>query len=194
MKAFLKTTTVVAFMFIAAISMAKEPKLILTAYSEAKTLVLELENASKNTYIKLKDNQGNVIYTESVSNDLYSKKFNLKNLEDGVYFFETEGDFKSTTYSIKVEDNKLVILDKKEILKPFFKETKESVSINLLNLNKEDVMIKIYDEDNRLVFEEDVKDKMVVEKSFDFSGAYKGNYTLSVTYGEKSYEKYFLVN
>ncbi|RKR06524.1 hypothetical protein CLV91_3379 [Maribacter vaceletii] len=194
MKAFLKITTVVAFMFIAAISMAKEPKLILTAYSEAKTLVLELENASNNTYIKLKDNQGNVIYTESVSNDLYSKKFNLKNLEDGVYFFETEGDFKSTSYSIKVEDNKLVILDKKEVLKPFFKETKENVSINLLNLDKEDVMIKIYDEENRLVFEEDIKDEMVVEKSFDFSGAYEGNYTVSVTYGEKSYEKYFIVN
>ncbi|WP_298487256.1 hypothetical protein [uncultured Maribacter sp.] len=194
MKAFLKITTVVAFMFIAAISMAKEPKLILTAYSEAKTLVLELENASNNTYIKLKDNQGNVIYAESVSNDLYSKKFNLKNLEDGVYFFETEGDFKSTSYSIKVEDNKLVILDKKEVLKPYFKETEESISINLLNLDKEDVMIKIYDEDNRVVFEEDVKDKMVVEKSFDFSKAYEGNYTLSVTYGEKSYEKFFIVN
>ena len=77
MKAILKMTTVIAFMFIAAISMAKEPKLVLTAYSEAKMLVLELENVSSSTYIKFKDAQNNVIYAESVSNDLYSKKFNL---------------------------------------------------------------------------------------------------------------------
>ncbi len=193
MKALLKITTVVAFMFIAAISMAKEPKLILTAYSEAKTLVLELEDVSSNTSITLKDAQNNIIYAESIKNDLYSKKFNLKNLVDGVYFFETEGEFKSTVYSIKVEDNSLAILDKEEVIKPFFTEVEEHVSLNLLNLDKKDVSIKVYDEDSRLVFEEEITNEMIVEKSFDFSGAYEGNYTVSVSYGDKSYEKYFTV-
>ncbi len=194
MKALLKITTVVAFMFIAAISMAKEPKLILTAYSETKMLVLELENVSNNTYIKFKDAQDNVIYAESVSDDLYFKKFNLEKLTDGTYFFETDGEFKSTIYSIKLEGNKLIILDKKEIVKPFFREKDSRIFLNLLNLDKKDVMIKIYDEESRLVFEEKVKEKMIVEKTFNFSKAYEGNYRISVLHGDKSYNKNFVVN
>ncbi len=193
MKALLKITTVVAFMFIAAISMAKEPKLILRAYSEAKTLVLELEDVSSNTYITLKDAQDNVIYAERVTNALYSKKFNLKNLAEGLYFFETESEFKSISYSLKVKDNELVILDKQENMKPFFIEEEKHVSLNFLNLDKKDVSIKVYDEDSRLVFEEEITDEMIVEKSFDFSGAYEGNYTVSISYGDKSYSKYIAV-
>jgi len=194
MKALLKITTVVAFMFIAAISMAKEPKLILTAYSEAKMLVLELENVSNNTYIKFKDAQENVIYAESISDDLYFKKFNLKKLTDGSYSFETDGEYKSTIYSIKVENNKLIILGKKEIVKPFFREVDSKVFLNLLNLEKKDVMIKIYDEESRLVFEEKVKKDMKVKKVFNFSNAYEGNYTISVMSGKNSYKKDFVVN
>ncbi len=196
MKALLKITIVVAYMFIIAISIAKakEPKLVLKAYSEAKTLVLDLENVSSNTYITLKDSESNIIYSENVTKHLYAKKFNLKNLVDGMYFFQTEGQFKSTTYTLKVEDNKLIILDEVETIKPYFVETKGHVSLNFLNLDKKDVSIKVFDEENRLVFEEEVTNKMIVEKAFDFSGAFDGNYTVSLTCGENSYEEYIIVD
>ncbi|WP_298480905.1 hypothetical protein [uncultured Maribacter sp.] len=194
MKAVLKMTTVIAFMFVAAISMAKEPKLVLTAYSDAKMLVLELENVAKATSIEFKDAQNNIIYSESVSKLLYSRKFNLKNLNSGIYYFETENEMKSIVYSIKIEGDEVIILDKKEVNKPFFRKVENHISFNLLNLDKQEVKITVNDESNRVVFNESIMDKLIVEKSFDFSDAFKGEYVVSVTVNGKNYKENLIVD
>lgn len=194
MKRITKMTIVIAFMFIAAISTAKEPKSVLTAYSEAKMLVLELENFSATTFIEFKDAQENVIYSEKVSELLYSKKFNLKNLKNGVYSFKTENELKSTIYSIRIVGNEVTILSRKEVNKPFFRKLEERILLNLLNTEKGDVVLTVYGENNRLIFSETIKEKLVIEKAFNFSGAFKGSYIVSVKANGKSYKENFIVD
>ncbi|MDO1498935.1 hypothetical protein Q2T40_00735 [Winogradskyella maritima] len=87
MKNILKITTVVAFMFATVAGMAREPKLNLLTAGKAKSVVLTMEASSVGVQIKLMDSDLNVIYSEKVSEGLFSKKLNFKDLADGVYFF-----------------------------------------------------------------------------------------------------------
>jgi hypothetical protein len=73
---------------------------------------------------------------------------------------------------------------------PTFKRKGDKVLVSLLNLTEGKVVLKVVDSDGRIVFKEDVKGTLVVEKAFDFSKAYSDEYTVIVmdklgTYKEK---------
>lgn len=73
---------------------------------------------------------------------------------------------------------------------PTFKKNGNKLFMNLLNLTEGKVILKVIDSDGRIVYEEAIEGKIVVEKAFDFSKAYKDEYTVVVvdklgTYTEK---------
>ncbi len=179
MKTILKFTTVVALMLVTVTGMANEPKFNLKTKSATKSLVFEMEYSEQTTVI-LKDSDGNVIYSESVSNASYSKKFNLENLEDGLYYFTTENKLREIVYTIDVTDTDVKIIDKEENTKPYFRRVGGKVLLNFLNLDESSVKVKVVDAENRVLFEETYTDTKIVEKAFDFTKALEGTYTISV--------------
>ena len=183
----------IAFMFVTATSMANEVKLSLETEKESKSLVFELDSQSTETTIKLFDSANHVIYFENISNLSYVKKFNLKNLDEGLYYFTTENPLKKVTYIISFKDAEVKILNRKENPKPIFRKKNEMVYLNLLNLEKKKVEIKVYDSSDRLVFSERRVNEMIIEKAFNFSKAYKDTYTLAVRDGNDSYYEYVIV-
>ncbi len=58
------------------------------------------------------------------------------------------------------------------------------VQINLLNLESEKVYLEIVNQDGEQVFEETIKDTILIGKQFNFENAIKGAYTVSVTDGQ----------
>jgi len=193
MKKVVRTAAMIAFMFVTATSMANEVKLSLETEKESKSLVFELDSQSTETTIKLFDSADHVIYFENISNLSYVKKFNLKNLDEGLYYFTTENPLKKVTYIISVKDAEVKILNRKENPKPIFRKKNEMVYLNLLNLEKKKVEIKVYDSSDRLVFSERRVNEMIIEKAFNFSKAYKDTYTLAVRDGNDSYYEYVIV-
>ncbi len=179
MKTILKFTTVVALMLVTVTGMANEPKFNLKTKSATKSLVFEMEYSEQTTVI-LKDSDGNIIYSESVSNASYSKKFNLENLEDGLYYFTTENKLREIVYTIDVTDTDVKIIDKEENTKPYFRRVDGKVLLNFLNLDESSVKVKVVDAENRVLFEETYTDTKIVEKAFDFTKALEGTYTISV--------------
>jgi len=96
---------------------------------------------------------------------------------------ETSSLFKATigkTTVVKNED-------------PFFKKTRNRVILNLLNLERAAVTIKVTDDKGRVVFSEVVTEKMIVEKAFNFEGAYAGNYTVTVSDTNGTYQERLIV-
>ncbi len=81
-----------------------------------------------------------------------------------------------------------------EVLKPYFRVAKEKLFVNFLNLDKSKVVIKIYDEEYRVVFSETVTEEMIIEKAFNFESAYAGNYRVVVSDTSKSYSENFVVD
>ncbi len=81
-----------------------------------------------------------------------------------------------------------------EITKSIFKEKEDKVFVNLYNLDKEKVEIKIYDSQNRVVYTETIVDSMLVRKVFNFKDAFEDSYTLVIKKQGETYKKNILVN
>lgn len=180
MKTILKFTTVIALLFVTATTVAKDPKLRVINKTDDKALVFEWDTQEEDTYIQIVDENGNIIYSEDVSNTkVYTKKFDLKNLEEGNYLLEAENALKKITYTINVDD-KVGVARRKENAKPVFRKVDNMVYLNLLNLEGKKVEIKVVDSDNRMVFKETLENETLVEKAFNFKNAFAGNYTVIV--------------
>ena len=194
MKNIIKFTPVIALMFASVVSMASEPKLNLAAANNGKSVVLTMEASAQGTQISLMDTDLNIIYSERMSEGLFSKKLNLKDLTDGIYYLSMEDNVKNYSYTIALEKNTLKITEADENVKPFFRKTKNMIFMNYLNLDRSKLSIKIYDEESRTVYSQEVSEEMIVEKAFNFTDAYAGTYTVMVKSEGKTYTERFVVN
>ena len=183
----------VALMFATATGMASEPKLSVSSNADGKSFVYELDASSGETTIKLRDAENHVIYSESIFTGSFTKKFDMKNLSDGLYYFTSENDLKTVSYTLQVEGEIMTMLKRRENAKPVFRKADGMVYLNLLNLNKKDVKIEIYDSNDRLVFSEKRENEMIIEKALNFKQAFKDRYAVVVKDSENTYYESIVV-
>lgn len=194
MKTIVKITTVVAFMFATVAGMAREPKLDLVTLNNSKSILYTLDAPDQSVIVKLLDSDANRIYIEKLSKGRFSKKLNMRDLVDGYYYLVAESGLKSNTYTISLNEGVIEIIDAEVGSKPFFRKTEDRVFMNFLNLDKSEVSLKVYDQNNRVVYSENVSDAFVIEKAFNFEGAYSGNYMVVVSDESNTYSEEFVVN
>ena len=194
MKNLVKFTTVVAFMLATVAGMAREPKLNLLSAGKAKSVVLTMDASTNGVQVKLMDSDLNVIYSEKMTEGQFSKKLNLKDLTDGVYFLSADDNMTAYSYTIVLDNDNVKIVESDEEIKPFFRKTDNMIFMNYLNLDRADMSIKIYDTESRTVFTQEVADEMIVEKAFNFTDAFPGTYTVTVKSAGKTYTEEFVVN
>ncbi|CAM4186669.1 hypothetical protein ZORO111903_06030 [Zobellia roscoffensis] len=194
MKKVVRTAAMIALLLTTTVGFASEPKLSVVPNENVKSFVYELDAHAGRTTIKFMDEEQNVIFFETVEKADYAKKFDLSNLKDGLYFFKSEDELSSVSYTISVKGSDVEVIDKKENSKPVFRIKGKMVFLNLLNLDSKDVEIKVFDSSNRLVFSEKRENQMVIEKAFDFTKAYEGEYTVVVRDSKETYYKEVSVN
>ncbi|MRX65595.1 T9SS type A sorting domain-containing protein [Maribacter luteus] len=188
MKRIMKITLSITFLLISALGMANEMDLRIISEKESKTLLFKYDNSTTDAELRFIDVEGNVIFTESLEDNAeYTKKFNLSTLASGIYFLQVEDAIKETAFTITVDDTNVAIRNKSEKNKPVFREKEGMVFLNLLNLDKEEVAMTIYDGNNRTVSKEIVENRTIVEKAFNFTNAHKGHYTIKVKKGNATY-------
>lgn len=78
-------------------------------------------------------------------------------------------------------------------LDPVFKKKGGKLFMNLLNLDQEEVTIKIIDNEGRLVFIESFDGELVIEKAFNFENAFENKYTVIVKDNDKTFKETFEV-
>ncbi|WP_299324722.1 hypothetical protein [Maribacter sp. Asnod2-G09] len=194
MKNLVKFTTVVAFMLATVAGMAREPKLNLLSAGKAKSVVLTMDASINGVQVKLMDSDLNVIYSEKMTEGQFSKKLNLKDLVDGVYYLSADDNMTAYSYTIVLDNDNVKIVESDEEIKPFFRKTDNMIFMNYLNLDRADMSIKIYDTESRTVFTQEVADELIVEKAFNFTDAFPGTYTVTVKSAGKTYTEEFVVN
>ncbi|MBO0592149.1 hypothetical protein I2486_12120 [Cellulophaga sp. E16_2] len=181
MKKVLKFTAIAALVFSTFTASASELKLNVAADKEAKSLIFELDIVSKDTKIQFLDSKNNVIYSNSnLKSSSLRKKFDLSKLEKGVYTFRVDDMTLVTTYAILIDGESIRILNKDEVIKPVFRMKDGMIFVNLLNVDKMDVEIKVYDSNDRVLFTQKISDTLIVEKAVNFKTAHKGDYTITV--------------
>ncbi|WGK65488.1 hypothetical protein [Croceiramulus getboli] len=72
---------------------------------------------------------------------------------------------------------------------PSLREKNDRVYLNYLNLKKEKVVIKIYDNNNELVYSETINDEVIIGKVFDFSEVAKKDFRITIKTGKETYTK-----
>ncbi|MFS4417663.1 hypothetical protein [Maribacter sp. 2307ULW6-5] len=189
----LRATTVLALFLTMGTGMAKGPKMNLLPAKEAKGVVLSLAGLSEKVAVSLMDAEQNTIHFERLTEGSLGKKFDMKNLPDGQYWLKTETALSTVLYSIVLEGDAVVIKEEGEHSKPYFRKTREQLMLNFLNKEMGSVDIKVYDGQERLVFSETVKDRFLIEKAFNFSGAYPGEYSVVIADGYGVYGEDFTV-
>jgi len=194
MKTNLKFTAMIAFMFATVVGLAKEPKLSLMTEGQSKSLIVELDSKNKKTFLKILDENKNIIFSEKIATTSYTKKFDLNELENGSYYIELDDSLRTLVYPISVENKEVKILKRIENTKPVFRKKGSMLFLNLLNLDGEDVQIKVFDSDNRTLFSEVIKNESIVTKAFNFETAHEDRYTVVVKDGENTYYEDIAVN
>ena len=194
MKTNLKFTAMIAFMFITVVGLAKEPKVSLLTEGQSKSLIVALDSKNNKTILKIIDENQNIIFSEKISVNSYTKKFDLDKLENGSYLFELDDSLRTLTYTISVENEEVKILRRIENNKPIFRKIGAKLYLNLLNLDSKDVEIKVFDSDNRTLFSEVIENESIVTKAFNFETAIEDHYTVVVKDGENTYYEDIVVN
>lgn len=159
-----------------------------------KTITLRLGAIQDETIrITLKDNYGQMLYSEQVSDkNEFMKRFDLHNLVSGYYKFEIENSMNVKVMPIKVNRNDLIIVEEEVSVlhKPYIKMNENGVfDFNLLNLDVEKTTVLITDDKGNVVYKEYLGSKSEYKKRYDISQLNKGNYNVIVNKGNRSYEK-----
>ena len=72
-------------------------------------------------------------------------------------------------------------------LDPTFLRKGDKLFVNLLNLDLEQVTIKVVDSNGRVVFKQTFEGEIVVEKAFNFEKAFEDNYKVVVVDNKESF-------
>ncbi|RDY57671.1 hypothetical protein [Flagellimonas nanhaiensis] len=76
---------------------------------------------------------------------------------------------------------------------PVFVKKGDKLFINMLNLDQETIIVKVYDSEGRVVYKEAIKGEVVVEKAFNFEKAFEDKYTVVVADETGTYRETVLV-
>ena len=185
MKAVLKLTAVAALLLSSTIAMANDPGMYLTTVKEAKRLVLKLNKQTESSVLTLTDTEKHQIFVENIREDEdYSKKFDLSNLEEGLYYLKMESPTRTVEFTISVEDSEVNVIARDEVAKPFFRKRGNILYVNYFN---HPVVINVVDSENRVVFTQKMGTELVIGKMINFTNAVKDDYTVSVSEGTNTY-------
>jgi hypothetical protein len=164
-----------------------------------KKTALTLRNVKAGNLLSIKDNNGIVLYKESIEQSgIYNKGFDLTSLPDGKYLFELEKDIKIKTVPFIVKSNKVELKKDEEIIvyKPYFRVDGDLLYITKLTLNDEPVSIDIYfngfnyTDGLELMHSEKIVGTKIVERAYRLSGLDKGDYKAVVKVNNREYQKY----
>ena len=184
MKTMLKLIMTVCCLLTIENGIANDPKV----YVKQEQIFFEFDTGLQETAIKIMDEENNLIFSDTSLKRIYSKKFNLNKLKDGIYLLKVTNSQKELVYTIEVNAKKIAIKETAAFSKPFFRETEKTMYINFLNLKKTPVAVEVYDDYNNLVHSEKT-DNQVVEKAVNFKSADKGTYTVVIKTKENSFYK-----
>ena len=161
---------------------------------EQGKLVTFALNQTEKIDLSIYDAEGKMIHSENVNSPKsINRTYDLNALPEGTYFLEAESDSKVSRYEISVLGETASLSEDavSEVFKPTFFNKNGLVWVNVLNLDKSPVSIKIYDNEFNEVYNSNALKDQNVTKVFDINNFQNEEYTFVVTDNNKSFTKTF---
>ena len=160
----------------------------------SKATKIVFENVEEGHPLKIKDDEGVVVYNENIfKSGKLIKFFDFSNLEDGDYTIEVEKEFEIAVKTVKVEEGEATI-DKETatvLFRPVVVNKKDKVLISRINFDKSPLHVVIYYNDYVIVEETVSSDEKIIEKVYQLDSALKGEYKVVVSGRETASFKKF---
>lgn len=144
--------------------------------------------------LSIYDGEGKMIHSENVNSQKnINRTYDLKALPQGIYFLEAESDLRVSRYQISVLEETASLSEDavSEVFKPTFLNKNGLIWVNVLNLDKSAVSIKIYDNEYNEIYDSASLMDQNVTKVFDTSYFKNDSYTFVVTDNNKTFTKTF---
>ncbi len=197
MKDILKTTArlvLLSVLFVLPLAMqAKDdnPFISINTIGSEKKVSLVLKNLRTPTTIRLESATEGVLLEEEITNAEYARVLNLNELSTGNYKLVVSTGVRETEQPISITRTglSLNIGDRREFFAPVVRMNASLLDVSLLNSNLTTLKLRIEDAEGILVYEDEVRNVVKVEKRYNLSKLPAGEYTVVLNVGDKSYVK-----
>lgn len=167
--------------------------------NDANKTVLTLADVKGGNLFKIKDENGIVVYKETIQRKgTYTKGFDLTSLPNGSYFFELEKDMEITTVPFEVKAAEVTF--NKELSKTFYKPSTlirgNMVLVNQLALNGMPLEIEVYydgadySQAYELIHSETISGTKNIERAYEFAEFEAGKYKIVYKTNGREFVKY----
>jgi hypothetical protein len=197
MKDILKTTArlvLLSVLFVLPLAMqAKDdnPFISINTIGSEKKVSLVLKNLRTPTTIRLESALEGVLLEEEITNAEYARVLNLNELSAGNYKLVVSTGVRETEQPLSITRTglSLNIGDRKEFFAPVVRMNGSLLDVSLLNSNLTNLKLRIEDAEGILVYEDETRNVVKVEKRYNLSKLPVGEYTVVLNVGDKSYVK-----
>lgn len=191
MKTIKRRVLVVVFMLGTLVNYANNTELDYTL--DAKKVKIVFKNAKKGHQLKIKDANGTVLHSESVSKKgNLIKTFDFSKLNDGNYTLELNKDYQIIVKSIKIEAGEVIFNEdaKKVIHKPVVRNEENRLMISKITFDEKPLQIALY-YNNEVIYSETVTGSSIVNRVYRLDELMTGDYKVVLNNNGRSYSKEF---
>ena len=155
----------------------------------AKVFALNLSSwNSAKVDVKVVDQYGSIVFEEEIVGGAKTRNYKFSDLPRGIYTIQVSDSQRMVKYPIQITNLGIVEgSNAKEVFKPSFKVSNQQGMFNVLALN-ERVKISIADATGEVFFQEQIKNKPTVNRSYDLSKLPAGAYVMTVLVGDEAFE------
>lgn len=192
MKKFLKIGLMAALFFTATGVQANDDDFTLKVRGEKEKYIRFTADKAENVNLSLLGSGDEVLFEENIHATAFSSKvYDLNALPDGKYVLKVESDLKLAKYTVTIKDGEAIVSEPKisNIFKPVYTQKDQVVTLNLENLDKSPIEVKVYNEYNDEVYNEVFKDKEQLTKKFNISKTDSRELTFVVKFKDESFVK-----
>ena len=165
-----------------------DPKINVRQNQEERKAVIRVMTLSEDNtaVLKIKDQDGRVMHRELLrGNTVYAKRYDLSGLPDGAYVVEVTSNQGVSQEALNLKAGSSEVA----YFKPAVQVESEMIKVMFKNSIASSVALKLYDEQGRVLFQENVSSQGQFAKGLDVSRLASGQYSLSIVGNNYTYSK-----
>lgn len=166
---------------------AGEPTIeILSVENKSVAFTLKDSNVSQ---VIVKDTEGEILYSDNVGQIDYSKKYDFNSLVDGGYELELHSETKFTKIAFEINSNGIAFGKESIIYKPILRQKDNSIIVNMLALNDENLEVSIIDDNLNIIYRDVLKGSKNLGVQLSLENLNKGLYQVKLKASQREYFK-----
>lgn len=159
-----------------------------------KAVVGVLESPNAELKAELRDNNGQIIYTDREESSAYNyrKAYDFSKLDNGKYTFEVTLGDENELNNVVVSNGKVQITAQEEELSPTFKMDGKFLEFTFPNSTDKSARLLLFNNDSKQwVFQEELNPEFNIQQALNLSKLKPGSYKAVLISGDEKYNYNF---